>query len=260
MHKLEIEEEEEKIRHNELYSKTHVDTLFIDPIHYQKFDLIKKHVHCYTYAVACLGDVKGRRILDLGCGTGWFSIILAKRGAYVHGIDISAKGIDVAERRAEINGVADRVSFSVMSIYDLSFEKEYFDEVIGLSVLHHVNEKKILCNELKRILKPGGRCVFNEPFGESEILEKIRLLVPVEIMEEDKTHWNEQVKYKDLDVFREHFHVSWREFQFFSRLDRILKSEKLIKRLGLLDRYLLKRLPMIRRYSRDIVVILDKKE
>ena len=205
-----------------------------------------------------LGNIQGERVLDLGCGNGWFSVILAKRGALVDGIEISPVAVDISKKRADVNNVGPVTNFQCMSFYELDFPSEYFDKIIGLSVLHHAEHKELLMESLYRVLKPGGRIVFNEPFGNSEWLEKLRLFVPVEIDEEDNTHWNDQIKYKDLDVFKPKFTVRWKEFQFISRLDRVVKSEKMIQYMGLLDRMLLRSIPALRPYARDIVIILGK--
>lgn len=52
-----------------------------------------------------LGDLRGKRVLDVGCGEGTNCFTLAKRGARVTGIDISPRSIDVAGKKAEINGL-----------------------------------------------------------------------------------------------------------------------------------------------------------
>jgi len=99
LNKISVEKDNEKLRHDEKYKNVENENLFIEPIHYQKFEKIKRHIHCYTYAVTGLGDIKGKMVLDFGCGTGWFFVILAKRGALVEGIDISSIEIEVAEKR-----------------------------------------------------------------------------------------------------------------------------------------------------------------
>src|SRR6185295_8169989 len=55
------------------------------------------------YAYALLGDVRGRTVLDFGCGSGQNSLLLARRGARVVGVDISASLIELARRRLRAN-------------------------------------------------------------------------------------------------------------------------------------------------------------
>jgi ubiquinone/menaquinone biosynthesis C-methylase UbiE len=252
------EEIKEKERHDVSYKKTMGSDLYIAPRHYLKFDTIEKDIHCYTYAVRSLGDIKGKRVLDLGCGTGWFSVILAKRGALVEGIEISSVAVEIAKKRAEVNNVYDTVNFKEMSFYDLNFPDNYFDLIIGLSVLHHSRDKDRLCHSLHRVLKSNGRIVFNEPFGNMMFLERLRLIVPVEVDEEDKTHWSEQVKYRDLNVFKMSFKTRYKEFQLISRLDRIIHNKQAIQLMGEIDLMLLDKFRFLRPYARDIVIVLEK--
>ena len=145
----------------------------------------------------------------------------AKRGARVHGIDISSEAIHIARRTAVANEVEERVRFTVGSAYELDSPDNYFDVIAGQAILHHVADKSRVASELYRVLKPGGKAVFFECFGDSRMLERLRLTIPVPGEEEDETHQDEQIKYEDLETFRRLFTVSWKEFQLFSRLDRI---------------------------------------
>lgn len=65
--------------------------------------------------LALMGELLGRRVLDVGCGSGEWSARLAKAGANVEGIDISAGMVDVTRRRADLLGVGERVTARVMS-------------------------------------------------------------------------------------------------------------------------------------------------
>lgn len=110
----------EKVRHDKKYKSIGNEDLYIKPIDYQKYDNIKQHTHAHTYAICSLGEIKGKRVLDLGCGTGLFSVILAKREGIVEGIDISPVAIEIAKKRAIVNKVSsDVIDFKVMSFYNL---------------------------------------------------------------------------------------------------------------------------------------------
>lgn len=258
---LSPEEIKEKDRHDRFYRKFKykIDDLWLAPFHHEKFDNITEPLHCYTYAMKNLGEVSGKNILDIGCGKGEVSVILAKRGARVYGIDISPEAIKIAKDRAIANRVSTMTDFQVMSFYNIKFPYEYFDKIIGKAVLHHCNHKKMLSNTLFRLLKFNGRVVFIEPFGNSRYLEKIRLLVPVKVQEEDKTHWNEQIKYSDLTYFEDLFEIHYKEMHFISRFDRVIQSESLVNWMGIIDLKLLKIFPWLKPYARDIAIILDKK-
>lgn len=107
-----------------------------------------------------LGDVKGLRVLDAGCGSGYLSRLLARRGAVVEGQDISQKFILLAQEheRKEPLGVRYRQG----SIVDLREHADAsFDLVASNLVLQDVREYEKAVWEIARVLRPGGRFVFS---------------------------------------------------------------------------------------------------
>ncbi len=130
------------------------------------------------YAYAVLGDIRGLTVLDFGCGTGENSLVkLARRGAHVIGVDISASLIELARRRLDINGVSGSAEFVVGSAHDLPLAPASVDVVIGIAVLHHLN-LELAAREVFRVLKRGGRAVFKEPVRDSWILRAVRKTIP----------------------------------------------------------------------------------
>src|SRR6266478_7782027 len=79
----------------------------------------------------------GTRVLDVGCGVGRWSRLLAARGARVTGVDLSPTMIAQAQRRAAAAGLADRCSFRVQDLSKLGLEGQ-FDVVLGVTVLQHI--------------------------------------------------------------------------------------------------------------------------
>jgi SAM-dependent methyltransferase len=106
----------------------------------------------------------GTRVLDVGCGVGRWSSLLASRGARVTGMDLSPTMIEEAERRAHADGVSDRCRFLVQDLAQLD-AGERFDLVIGVTVLQHILEPEALRSAVQRMsehLAPGGRMVLLE--------------------------------------------------------------------------------------------------
>src|SRR5258708_22908938 len=89
------------------------------------------------YAYARLGDVRGRTVVDFGCGSGENSLLLARRGARVVGVDISASLIALAERRLEINGVARCAKFVVGPAHALPLRDGSNAVRVGIALLPH---------------------------------------------------------------------------------------------------------------------------
>ncbi len=98
------------------------------------------------------------KVLELGCGTGYFTGEIIKTGAEITAIDISPDLINAARESIR----AANVKFLVDNACSMAFEDERFDYVIGSSVLHHLNINSAV-TEIYRITKKGGKIAFTEP-------------------------------------------------------------------------------------------------
>jgi SAM-dependent methyltransferase len=101
------------------------------------------------------------RVLDLGCGGGWTSRFLARRGYAVVGQDIAPDMIAVAEANRVAAGPLD-LAFVVSDYESLGFRDE-FDVALFYDALHHAEDPAAALASAYRALKPGGRLVTIEP-------------------------------------------------------------------------------------------------
>ncbi|MBI9084907.1 MAG: class I SAM-dependent methyltransferase [Desulfobacterales bacterium] len=120
-------------------------------------------------AILAAADLKGCRILEIGCGDGRVTAMLAGIPQRLVAVDPDAGRIKMARHR-----VADAV-FAAASGENLPFETESFDTVLFTLSLHHQNSARAL-EEAGRVLEPGGCIVAVEPEPEGEI-ERICCLV-----------------------------------------------------------------------------------
>jgi len=101
---------------------------------------------------------EGMRILELGCGTGYFTRELARTGATIDAVDISPELLAAArEHCPTVN-----VTFQIQNAYALEYEDSVFDGVVGSSVLHHLVIEQAL-TQIYRVLRPRGIICFTEP-------------------------------------------------------------------------------------------------
>lgn len=135
-------------RYDELYGARHsltqrlVDRFFHRVIR-ERFDL--------TFARA--GNVAGKRVLDVGCGSGRYAVRFAMEGALVVGVDVSAGMLELATARARALGVADRCTFRHASFLDWDGD-EGFDIITAIGLFDYVGDAAALIAKIRRHL--GG--------------------------------------------------------------------------------------------------------
>jgi SAM-dependent methyltransferase len=201
-----------------------------------------------------LGDVSGKRVLDYGCGHGMASVVLARRGAFVTGIDLSPRYIAEARRRAAANEVV--VEFRTADAEQLPFPDCSFDAVWGCAILHHLDLRR--CGaELRRVLKPDGVAVFCEPLGGNPLLEFARRYLPYP--GKHRTPNERPLRQSDLDPLQQLFpRLELRGFQLAGTVRRAFRRESPAG--GWLDRcdgWLLRRWPRLEKWARYVVVRLS---
>ena len=106
------------------------------------------------------GDLRGKRVLDLGCGDGSYSIRAARNEAHVVGVDLSAAMLRAAQSHAKDTGVS--VEWCRASAESLPFSSESFDIVIAVTLLCFVKEPQRAAREASRVLRLGGSLVIGE--------------------------------------------------------------------------------------------------
>jgi len=106
-----------------------------------------------------LGNVKGRKILDAGCGAGYLSRLLAEKGAKVTGIDLSKEFIEIAKRYEKKEPLG--IRYKRANLANLTrIPSAYFDIAVSVYVLCDTRDCGKAIGEIARVLKPNGRFIF----------------------------------------------------------------------------------------------------
>jgi 2-polyprenyl-3-methyl-5-hydroxy-6-metoxy-1,4-benzoquinol methylase len=224
----------------------------------------REHADFLSDAIGRLGPLTGRRVLQVGVGGGSLAVWLAQQGAEVVGIDVSAGILDVAAKRARLNGVADRITLvhAPIETFDpraAGLPYMRFDAIFGNDVLHHVERDLALVN-LGRLLAPNALAVFCEPvmflpriartMRRSRLVDR-RSPLPGESSDEGS------LGRADFAIMRRRFrHVAWTPHLLLGRLQSFVElSDRARKRLAAIDR-VVTRLPFTAPLCRTAVIEL----
>lgn len=144
---------------------------------------------------------KDKRVLEIGCGKGDFSMKMAKEQVNVVGIDISEVAIDYLKKYIKKNNLEKYTDFKVMNAEELNFDKSYFDGIIGISILHHLKLEKV-CKQMVNILKENGQGIFKEPLGHNPFINLYRKLTP-----SYRTEDEHPLLKKDIEIIKKYFNT-----------------------------------------------------
>jgi SAM-dependent methyltransferase len=155
-----------------------------------------------------LGDIPAKVVLELGCGNGHFASWLMSLGAHVVGVDISE--FNISRCHAHFGAQAlntDHYNFYVMDVHSLAFANASLDFVVGNGIIHHLDIDIAMAN-IDRVLKPGGKALFQEPPQDNPLLQIYRRLARFQTVDEKPlaprdidyftTKWGADAKYSGL--------------------------------------------------------------
>ncbi len=100
---------------------------------------------------------QGKRVLEIGCGIGTDTMNFARHGASVTAVDLSEKSLEMARKRAEVYGLADRIRFFHGSAEQLDqiVPPETFDLIYSFGVIHHTPHPERVLKQLRNFARPG---------------------------------------------------------------------------------------------------------
>lgn len=116
-----------------------------------------------------LGDVRGKRILEVGSGLGDLSLLLGEMGADVVALDIESKMLKYSRnRQQELRIDVDSI---LADAANLPFNSSSFDLVVAMRTIHHLPNLTKFFEETCRVLRSGGRTAFIEPLKKNPVVE-----------------------------------------------------------------------------------------
>ncbi|HET6280256.1 MAG TPA: class I SAM-dependent methyltransferase [Polyangia bacterium] len=173
------------------------------------------------------GDVRGKRVLDYGCGAAEGGIYLAKLGARVVGMDVSRGQLDNAEKLAAFHGV--KIETRLVTDTRIPADDREFDFIYGNGVLHHVPLDSAV-PELARVLAPTGKGCFMEPLPYNPLIEVYRkLATQVRTEDERPLSWDQIASLgRNFDVVehREVWFSTLAVFLKFFLIDRVHPNDE----------------------------------
>ena len=226
------------------------------------------------YIIKDLGDVKGKKILELGCGAGEASVYFAKKGAIVTATDLSQGMLDVTMKLANLHGTT--LSTVKTPAAPLPFPDNSFDIIYAANVLHHV-DLEITLQECRRVLKPGGKFCSWDPLAHNPIINIYRKMA-MGVRTEDE----HPIRMKQLKYFKNNFnsvkiHTTWlftlwiflrfyliervnpnKERYWKKVIDEHKRLDKLYFKLERFDKGFLRIFPFFKRYCWNIIVLATK--
>lgn len=104
--------------------------------------------------------LRGAHLLEIGCGMGFDSVEFMKRGVRVTATDLTPRAVELALRHFELEGL-DPVDVRTENVRALSFDDDTFDAVWARGVLHATGDTRRAVQEVRRVLKPGGRAIIS---------------------------------------------------------------------------------------------------
>jgi SAM-dependent methyltransferase len=153
-----------------------------------------------------MGDLAGKRILDIGAGLGESSVYFALGGAEVTATDLSPRMLQLAGDLAELHGV--KIQTVLGAAESLNVPQSHYDLVYIANTIHHVTDRPALFEQIHRALKPGGKFFSIDPLAYNPIIGIYRKMARA-VRTEDES----PLTLADLALARRYFdHVGHREF------------------------------------------------
>lgn len=162
------------------------------------------------FILSKMGNLKGKRILDIGAGLGESSVYFALIGADVTTVDISPKMVELAVKLGESYGV--KLTGVVSAGESLNVPDNFFDYVYVGNLMHHITDRAKMFEHIKQALKPSGQFFSWDPLAYNPVINVYRKMA-TQVRTEDEA----PLTTGDLVLAKKYFgEVGHKEFWFLS--------------------------------------------
>lgn len=188
---------------------------------------------CRPYVLDLMGEIKGEKVIDLGCGEGYLSRKISKKGGKVTGVDISSEMIDKAEKQEKRNNLG--IKYYVGSILKLDkIKPSYYDVAISVMVFNSLeknSEWDLALENINSVLKKKGNLIIavQHPF---EIIHKPKTEWIRITKNKNDSYWDEEGIYKKL--FRSdgsNFKTENKNRAFSTIINKLIKNGFIIEKV-----------------------------
>ena len=230
--------EREKLFHDDFYERAflshakfnfQVPTVWIE----RGENPSSRPLDCWEYAFYLLGNPRGKKVAEFGCGDGWITTCLSSAGGNVFAFDISRSGCRLTREKLKAHGLSAGL-VAVMDAHTTAFKSSSFDAVFVAGVLHHLDINQV-SREVHRILKKDGIMVCYEPLKYGPFMWTIRRIW-LYLNGKKEYVWTDDEKpfdLKDFAPFKNIFQSNLiRSFNF------VAKTNRLKRRFGPLANFL----------------------
>ncbi len=166
----------------------------------------------HNEAFLAFNDVSGKKVLEVGCGKGDFSLYLAEKGATIIGTDFSETAIEIATAKGKL--YKSSATFLEMDAQMICFEDAFFDIIYSCECLEHIPDPTKALKEFQRVLKSGGIAIITtENYSNAMIFLWLKSWIT-------KTPFNSGEKIQPI----ENFFVFWRVKKMMNNAGFVVKK------------------------------------
>jgi ubiquinone/menaquinone biosynthesis C-methylase UbiE len=224
----------------------------------------RRELYLATIKALLEQPLAGLRVLDYGCGPADFGVWMATEGAEVTLLDISPTAIELGLVRARASGVIERVRGVAADASRLpQLETASFDLVFACAALHHTLKYAGAAEELARVVRPGGKLILCETWGENPALQAARRVRALAAREEEDQ--GEEIVLSRSQLRRlEPWFGEWRieTFNLLAMAKRLLRgrfgqpwARGVVRVLQATDRSILRTVPALRWWCGEALII-----